>query len=94
MTTIKSSGLHLASRQYLVAPRVHRPWDVAARGTILMDIEVLDAFGRRPWLRSARGWRARASDSASIKRQGTEGFENSFASYCFACSLQHSSHGS
>jgi len=45
----------------------------------LADIEVLDAFGRQPWLGDARGWLAFARDRIPVKRQGTELFENPIA---------------
>ena len=48
--------------------------------------------GREQWLRIAQGWRVPTSYSAGVKRQDTEGFENSSASYRFPDSLQHSSH--
>jgi len=50
----------------------------SVRRTIVVDIEVLDAFGRQPWLGDARGWLAFASDRVPVKRQGTEVFENLF----------------
>ena len=78
----------------LVAPRTYRLSEVAVRTTIFMGVEVPDAFGRQPWLRSARSRRIRASDSAGTKRQDTKGFKDAFASSRFVCLLPRFSHRS
>ena len=78
----------------LSPPGTHRLSEVAVRTTIFMGVEAPDAFGRQPWLRSARSRRIRASDSAGTKRQGTKGFEDAFASSRFVCPLPRFSHRS